>query len=167
MTGLRYPQSVLFADYARAGAGLAVSIGLLIFTDLLPIWAYIAFGLTLLFAIYAWRTLLRQFSLVEVDEQGIRLRSSLHNALDRDLPWEDLNELKVRYFSTKRDRSDGWMQIVLKGNGTRIQFDSSLEGFEGVVELAAREAQARELALNPTTLANLGSMGLISNEDNA
>lgn len=167
MTSLRYPQSALFADYARAGAGLVVSVGLLVFTDLLPIWAYIALGLTLLFAIYAWRTLLRQFSLVEIDEQGVRLRSRLHGVLDRDLTWGDLSELKVRYFSTKRDRSDGWMQIVLKGNGTRIQFDSSLEGFEGVVELAAREAQARELALNPTTLANLRAMGLAANEDDA
>lgn len=167
MTGLRYPQNALFADYARAGAGLVVSIGLLVFTDLLPIWAYIAIGLTLLFAIYAWRTLLRQFSLIEVDGQGIRLKSSLHSFLNRELSWQDMRELKLRYFSTKRDRSDGWMQIVLKGKGARIQLDSNLDGFDGVVEMAAREAQARELPLSPTTLANLRAMGLAPNEENA
>lgn len=167
MTGLRYPQNAIYADYARAGAGLVVSIGLLVFTDLLPIVFYIALGLTLLFAVFAWRTLLRQFSLVIVDDQGIRLQSSLHRSFDRQLPWQRLSDLKVRYFSTKRDRSDGWMQIVLKGDGTRIQLDSSLDGFEDIVARAAGEARERDLELGPTTLTNLRAMGLAPEEDGA
>ncbi len=167
MIGHRYPQSGIIGDFARAGVGLLVSVGLLLFTDLLPIVSYIAWGLTLLFAVFAWRTLLRQFSLVEVDGQGIRLTNRVHRRFSKELPWSAMSDMKVRYFSTKRDRSDGWMQIVLKGNGSRIQLDSTLEGFDGIAAQAARHAQQRRLELSPTTLTNLKSMGLAPEEESA
>ena len=164
MTGYRYPQGAILGDYARAGAGLIVSVGLLLFTDLLPIVTYIAWGLTVLFVIFAWRTLLRQYSRIEADERGIRLHNQLFRGFDRDLPWPGLQDLKVRFFSTKRDRSDGWMQIVLKGNKGQIRLDSTLEGFEGIAELAVEAARRQQLVLSPTTLTNLQSMGLAPKE---
>lgn len=167
MIGCRYPQSAIVADYARAGAGLVVTGGLLLFTDLLPVVSYIAWGLTVLFGTFAWRTLLRQCTQVDADDHGIRLQSRLYRGFDRDLSWPDLRGLKVRYFSTKRDRSDGWMQVVLNGSGGRIQLDSSLEGFEAIMALAARAAQEQRLELSPTTLTNLRSLGLAPEEEGA
>lgn len=165
MTGCRYPSNAIVWDYARAGCGLVVCVGLLLFTDLLPVVSYIVWGLGLLFAVFAWRTLLRQYTTIDADESGIRLRSGLHSAFDRELSWPDLQDLKMRYFSTKRDRSDGWMQIVIKGEGVRIQLDSNLDGFEEIAAQAAQAAQRCKLKLNPTTVANLKSMGLPAEEE--
>ena len=167
MTACRYPQSAIMWDYARAVCGLAVCAGLLLFTDLLPIVSYIAWGLGVLFAAFAWRTLLRQYTTIEADECGIRLRSRLHSRFDRELLWPALQDLKMRYFSTKRDRSDGWMQMVVRGNGTRIQLDSTLDGFDEIAAHATRVARQMGLDLNPTTTTNLRSMGLWPERDSA
>jgi hypothetical protein len=52
------------------------------------------------------------------------------------------------------------MQLVLGGAGKRLKIESTLEGFEQVVALAARQAGARRLELSPTTLENLRTLGV-------
>ena len=37
--------------------------------------------------------------------------------------WNRLDRLKLSYFSTKRDRSDGWMQLTLGSAGGRTRED--------------------------------------------
>ena len=57
------------------------------------------------------------------------------------IEWDRLDRLKLSYFSTKRDRSDGWMQLTVGSAGGRtVKIDSSLDGFHDVVERAARAA---------------------------
>ena len=69
--------------------------------------------------------------------------------------------MKLSYFSTKRDRSDGWMQLSLGSTGSRtLRVDSALEGFYDIVERAARAAETAGLPLSVATLANLRSMGI-------
>ena len=54
-----------------------------------------------------------------------------------------LDRLKLSYFSTKRDRSDGWMQLSVGSTGGRmVKVNSSLDGFHDIVERAARAAEA-------------------------
>ena len=58
--------------------------------------------------------------------------------------WNRLDRLKLSYFSTKRDRSDGWMQLTVGSAGGRtVKIDSSLDGFHDVVERAAQAAGTR------------------------
>ena len=69
--------------------------------------------------------------------------------------------MKLSYFSTKRDRSGGWMQLVVGSAGGRaVKVDSSLDGFYDIVERAARAAESRGLELSRTTRSNLRSMGI-------
>ena len=75
--------------------------------------------------------------------------------------WSRLDRLKLSYFSTKRDRSDGWMQLSVGSTGSRtLKVDSVLEGFYDIVERAARAAEANGLTLSVATRANLRSMGI-------
>jgi len=75
--------------------------------------------------------------------------------------WSRLNRLKLSYFSTKRDRSSGWMQLVIGSAGGRaVKVDSSLDGFYDIVERAARAAETTGLELSRTTRVNLRSMGI-------
>ena len=76
--------------------------------------------------------------------------------------WNRLDRLKLSYFSTKRDRSDGWMQLSVGSTGGRlIKVDSALEGFHDIVARAARAAEATGTPLSDATRANLKSMGIV------
>jgi hypothetical protein len=76
--------------------------------------------------------------------------------------WNRLDRMKLSYFSTKRDRTDGWMQLAVGSTGGRlVKVDSSLEGFHDIVARAAEAAEATRLSLSDATKANLRSMGLV------
>ena len=75
--------------------------------------------------------------------------------------WNRLDRMKLSYFSTKRDRSDGWMQLAVGSAGGRlVKVDSALDGFYDIVERAARAAEGLRLELSPATRVNLRSMGI-------
>jgi len=75
--------------------------------------------------------------------------------------WSRLDRMKLSYFSTKRDRSGGWMQLTVGSAGSRlVRVDSALEGFYDIVERAAQAAETNGLELSVATRANLRSMGI-------
>lgn len=153
---LRYPRTALLGDYARAGAGLAITALPL---ALLEVNRWIAVPLAaaaLLFAVFALRTAQRQASRLEMDDAGVTMRGPMGASLD----WADLRRLDLRYYSTKRDRSDGWMQLTLKGTGRGLRADSTLDGFDRLVETAAAAAVRNGVPLTPVTVDNLLAMGV-------
>ncbi|WP_180282040.1 hypothetical protein [Azospirillum oleiclasticum] len=153
---LRYPRTALLGDYARAGAGLAITALPL---TLLEVNRWIALPLAaaaLLFALFALRTAQRQASRLELDGRG----ATMHGPLGARLAWTDLRGIDLRYYSTKRDRSDGWMQLTLRGDGRRLRADSTLDGFDRLVEAAAAAAVRNGVALAPVTVDNLLAMGI-------
>ena len=81
--------------------------------------------------------------------------------IGRAIAWDDMNDVRLRYYSTRRDRRGGWMQLkVTSQAGGKIGFDSSLEGFQDVLEYIVEAAAARRIELNEDTLANLQQMGI-------
>ena len=70
----------------------------------------------------------------------------------------DFSDVAIRYFSTKRDRSDGWLQLDVRGGGRRISADSTISDFPGLVTAVTSAARQRGIELSPTTLANLGAL---------
>ncbi|KAA0682826.1 hypothetical protein [Roseomonas genomospecies 6] len=153
---MRYPAGALAGDYARAGAGLALTVLPLAF---LPVTLWIAVPLAacaVLFAVFAARTLQRQMTRVTMDGEGLRADGPLGAALR----WDDLSDLRLRYYATRRGRDDGWMQAALTGAGKTIRFDSNLEGFDAVIERAAAAAGRNGVALSPVTVDNLLALGI-------
>src|SRR5262249_11190964 len=72
-----------------------------------------------------------------------------------------LDRLELSYFSTKRDRSGGWMQLTVGSAGGRaVKIDSSLDGFHDVVERAAEAANVTHLPLSRATRADLRAQGM-------
>ncbi|MGH6912312.1 MAG: hypothetical protein ACREH3_01225, partial [Geminicoccales bacterium] len=152
MSRHRYPASALRGDYARAAVGLGVTLGPLLLIELAAGMAIFLSALALLFAWFGWRTWSRQRSCVEVSSEAI----ALHGPVGRRLDWRALRRLKLAYFAPRRSRQEGWLQLTLTGDGIRpIRLDSTLEGFDQVLERAAREAAARALPLDAATAANL------------
>ena len=46
--------------------------------------------------------------------------------------------MKLAYYSTRRDRKSGWMQLELGAGGARVRLDSRIAGFDRLVRRAAR-----------------------------
>ena len=151
-----YPASAMVGDYLRAAAGL-VPVGVLFAT--LPVGAVAASILgsfAAIFAVFGLRTALRHGTSVEMTETELRAyglrRSTIH--------WAELDHMRLAYYSTRRDRRSGWMQLDLGAGGAKVRLDSRIEGFDQVVRRAAAVASERGLALSEATWANLQALGI-------
>jgi hypothetical protein len=154
---LRYPRQTLWADYIRATAGVVLCGAPLAVLDVNR-WLAIVLGAGfVLFALFLVRTALRQNTRYVMGPDALAADGPGGTLVE----WNRLEHMKLAYYSIKRDRSGGWMQLSIGSAGSRtVKVDSSLDGFYDIVERAARAAEARDLALNATTRANLRSMGI-------
>jgi hypothetical protein len=161
----RYPTKSLLGDYLRAGVGLAVGVGILLSVPPSPAIVVIFGGLTALFLVFGVRTVRRQVTHIAVDQQG------LHTAGfgTRVVPWEALEQLKLRYYGTRRQRTrgegQGFMQLTLRGGGTSVTVESSVDGFEYIAWRAAKAARENGVSLDPTSAGNLLDLGLDADAD--
>lgn len=156
MSEYRYPRQALTGDYVRAGAGLLLTGGPLLAVDV-GFWPQLLLGaLVILFGFFGWRTWVRQMTTVVVGEDGI----STLGPRRASLPWSELRRVKLSYFSTRRDKSGGWMQLNLKGGGRNLQFDSNLEGFDDIARRTFEAAMAYNVELSATTIGNFAGLGL-------
>jgi hypothetical protein len=157
----RYSMRALGADYARAGAGMAMTLGPLLFVGPGPAMIAVLGGLGAIFLIFAVRTWLRQMTRVEVSEEGITTESSARLAPHTVISWRDLSGLQLKYYSTRRDRREGWLQMKLKTAGRSLRVDSNLDDFPVVARHAAEAARSNGLRLTPATIDNLGALGIV------
>jgi len=156
-TELRYQREAIRADYIRAAIGIAFAVGPLLFIPQIHwVFAVILAVLGLLFLAFGVRTWLRGRTRILAGPEGL----TVEDRRRRHLPWEALEEVKLAYFSTRRDRSQGWMQLTLIGNGTSISLDSPLEHFHEIAEEAAHHVRARRLPVSTATVLNFESLGI-------
>ena len=152
MSEHRYPTRNLLEDYARGAAGLVF-----LAIALVPMhWVlHLLFGLVaVLLLSFGVRTILRGRSRVVLDDSGI----AVVGPLGRRLTWTALDGLKLRYFSTRRDRKRGWMELTLRGAGAKLAIESQIEGFENIVRAAAAAAIKRGLTVDASTEGNLAAL---------
>ena len=151
-----YTLQALAPDYARAGIGLVLTGGPVLFVQPASAILYLLLGLTGLFLVFALRTLWRQIARIEVDADGIRTLGPAARRID----WEELRDVSVRYYSTRRDRGAGWMQLTVRGGGRRIVADSGITAFPALVAAALAAAARRGLELSDGTRANAATLGI-------
>lgn len=145
------------ADYLRAGFG-ALLCGLPLLLVGVNRWIGLILGAGfVLFALFFARTAMRHLTRYVLSPDTLAADGPMGGLVE----WTRLDLLKLAYYSTKRDRSNGWMQLAVRSAGARtVKVDSSLDGFYDVVERAAQAAEAANIELSPATRANLRSMGI-------
>lgn len=153
---LRYPVRALTADYARSLAGLAIALALLWLARPAPVVAWLLGACAVLFLVYFGRTVCRHLTHIELDQAGLCARGPLGAAIR----WDRLRSVRLEYYSTRRDREEGWMQLKLRDSRRAIRIDSELEGFAGLARAVALEARRRGVALDAATQVNLRSIGM-------
>jgi hypothetical protein len=156
MTRLGYPGSAMLGDYLRAAAGLVPTAAILATVRVSVAAATVLAGAAALFLFFGIRTALRHATRVELSEAVLRAAGPLA----RSIAWSELDGIKLAYYSTRRDRGDGWMELELRAGRSALRLDSRIEGFARLVERAARAAIARGLPLDAATAANLRSLGI-------
>ena len=156
MIEYRYPPRELASDYARAGFGLAVTAGPLFFLHATPVMVWVLAVFAALFAAFGARTAIRHLTIVRVGDTGIAAVGPMGVSID----WNDLGRMALSYYSTRRDRTHGWMQLSLSGRGRTLRLDSTIAGFPAIVAKAVRQAELQRLELSPATVGNLAAMGI-------
>jgi hypothetical protein len=160
MTVHTYPASAMNGDYLRAAAGVIPCVAILAGVPLAPLAIAVVGSVAALFATFGIRTALRHRSRIEMTEAAL----SASGPLGARIPWAALDGMKLAYYSTRRDRGDGWMQLVVRAGRAKLSLDSRIEGFALLVERSARAAAIRRVPLNRTTLANLEVLGIMPAE---
>lgn len=150
----RYSAASLTPDYARSAAGAALTLGPALFLDTAAAMIWLLAGAGVLFLAHGARTALRQATTYRLDDDGL----TAQGPLTRSVQWADLKAVKVRYFSTRRDRTQGWMELQVQDSRQRIGLDSTLDGFAQVAQAAARAAGRRGLDLDDATRGNLAAL---------
>jgi hypothetical protein len=111
----RYPPRSLIGDYTRSGLGLALTFPpLMLFspTSLISAVLVLTGGLC---AFFLLRTIERHRTIVSVDDEMIAVSGLTASTLR----WDELEKLELSYYSVRRDRSGGWMQLTLRKPVTR------------------------------------------------
>ena len=156
MTTYRYSMQDLMADYLRAGFGAAVVLMLIVVANVNLFVLLFLLLLLIVFLVYGGRTLNRQLTTVEIAPEGIRA----YGGLGRQMRWEEIKRFDLRYFSTRRDRQKGWMQLRLDGAGAVLRVDSQISEFDQLVGQVYTMTRVNRAEMNEPTMANLTAMGI-------
>lgn len=162
MKHLYYPPARLWPDYLRAIAGGGVCFGLVLLTTPQSVIFVLLTGLGLLFAWFGAHTLWRQQIEIELDPSGIVQRNRWLPGRRRTIPWADITEVRLRYYSTRRDQSGGWMLLTIKGRGEKVRVDSKLNGFSSLVRPALAAADSLGIATDAATRINAARMDVVT-----
>ena len=156
MVELRYPVGSLVYDYMRGILGLGISVVIIqSIGDDTPIF-WVILGLAVLFMVWLVNTALRHISRIRFDEEGLRTAPWPK----KTIAWSGLEEMALRYYSTRRKRKDGWMTLSLKSGKDKIDIESTLPHFADIVARAAYAAKQANLPLDQVTVDNMDAIGV-------
>ena len=156
MNELHYPLRALWASYARAAVGVGMMAVPLATAQLGAISTVVLTGLAAVFLGYGVRTALRHATRYGFDDRGVFAIGPISRAIE----WGDVANVKLSYYTTKRDGTSGWWQLDINGRDSKIRIESTLDGFGAIAERAVRAARTRGVELSPTTIENLDTFGI-------
>ena len=151
-----YPAPAIAGDYLRAGAGFCLAGLPLIALETAAAVTVLLAACAVVFALHGAWTISRHLARIEISEDGIRSRG----LTAAEIRWRDLQKLQLAHYSTRRDRSGGWLQLRLIGNGQRLSIDSHLQNFTAVTRRALVAARENRIPLDPATVSNLDALGM-------
>ncbi len=151
----RYPPSAIYRDYLGGVIGVALFLAPVAVFELPEVTMYICLIFSILFIFHLGQTVARHRTCIDMDDRVIRNHGNA-----KGFAWRDLNSLALRYFSVRRDREAGWLELQLGSARQSLRFDSRIEGFSEIAQQAARAAADNQLALDSATISNLKALGI-------
>lgn len=146
-------------DLVRGGIATCVAGLVLLVTPVASIAFLGALGLTILFALYLMSSVSRLTSVIEVNDEGLRMSGGVFGT--RTLKWAELKRFELRHFPLSRDRTRGWMDLKLSSGRAAVAIDDRLERFEELLARAWEAARVAEVGISDATHHNLIAAGLL------
>lgn len=150
-----YSARALSGDYLRSGIGFLVTGGPVLLMETAPAVTVALTALACLFSFFGLRVVLRQITVIEANEQAIEARGIGGTRL----AWNAIDEVRLDYYSTRRDGRGGWMQMKVSGPDGRIRAESNIGEFESLAAAVAAQTQAH-VGMSDTTLGNFRALGI-------
>ncbi len=151
-----YSTKEITKEYWRSGMGITLSLVPLLLLSPSSVIVYILGSFLCLFVFYGVRTYCRNKMKVILGDQAIQVTG----LWEKLIQWEELEELKLAYFTTRRDGENGWMQLRLKGRGDRLRVESTITDFWELVSMCAHKARENGVLLDAATIRNMQALGL-------
>jgi hypothetical protein len=155
---LRWPGRKLIGDYLRGVIGVAFATICALLAPTGSWWQLVLLALLFLFLAFLSDVLIRHGTRVMLTSAALIRRRPLWGE-DR-IPWTEIEGLDVRFYPSRRDRTQGWMSAKVNGPNGAIALDDQMIGFEDVMDRAMQALEVRGLGMNEATAANLASLGL-------
>lgn len=150
----RYPARTIRAAIFRAISGLAVISVLALAIEFSAAVLAVYALLIVIFLAYCVRTLLRAASTIVSDDGGLRVLGPR----PREVGWSELTDVRLSYYTTRRDGEKGWMELTLISPDGTIRMDSDITDFARIARLSQRAAAARGLNLSAVTIRNFEAL---------
>ncbi len=154
----RYPARSLMWDYCRAAAGLLIALVPLTMGAPGAFFTLLLGTIAALFFFYGLRTVNQHMSALEIREDGIMN----HGPRKKFFGWDDLSDVRLRYYSTARDKNrrsldTGWMELKLTSPTDKLRIDSEISGFDKILDAVASVIERRHLELDETSQQNFNA----------
>lgn len=156
MNGYRYPVSSLRGDYFQAGIGMSITGLLLIGASSVPVMFVIIGSLFALFAGFGIKTWSKHMTLIQIEPDGLQI----FGLRRRQVSWEDLSGAKLRFFTVKRDRDAGWMELTLFTDKGKVKIESSIDGFNEIAASVAKTVESKNVVIDETSVENFNAIGI-------
>ena len=163
MNSFLYSKKSLKGDYARGIIGIIVTGGLLIAATKITIFQYFFAGSAILFFGFFLRTAQRHLTIFLISDEIFHAKGPF----GRIIYWLEVTEIRLRYFSTRRERNGngGWFELTIKDFNSSISIDSSLTGFDDILPICAKFIKENKIIVTETTVENFSSTGLTLDRD--
>ena len=150
-----YPRRAVYKDYAWAVAGLVLAGIPIVIVAPGSMFMWVLVIALLLFTAYAYTAFRRQFTWFQTDSHGVKGRA----LSDASFLWREITEVKLAYYATRRDKSNGWMTLTIRTHKRRFTMESSISDFHEIAEGAFKAAITNRLELDATTVENFEAIG--------
>ena len=145
-----YPAGYFVRGYLRAAAGAACAFGTWYAIPASATASLVCVAVGTAFAVYGAQVGLRQSTTVRWDDEGIEIGGPR----PRRLPWSELRDVRLTYYSTRRDGTNGWMQLKIRGKPGVLRLDSDAAGFHRLVVVSLHHADRLGLDVTAATRHN-------------
>lgn len=155
-TVYQYPLTSLYGDYIRAVCGAAFCGLPLFYVNAGPILSTILGSVLLLFVGFGLKTAMRHFTIIEIDDIGVIARGPM----GRRIAWKEIDKVVLKFYSTHRDKNEGWMHLSIFHGKNKMTIESTLSGFDDVVGPTIQAGFQNNATMDETTLENITAMGI-------
>ena len=149
--------NTLRGDYLRGAIGLFVTVGLLIAATKITIFQYLFSAGALLFFGYYLTTAQRHLTTFSFSNDTFQA----NGPLGKNISLPAVIDIRLRYFSTRKDRTGegGWFELTIRDPKSKISVDSTINGFDQIMQHCVDIIHQNKLAPSETTIENFSSAG--------